>query len=94
MLLNASYRTIAEAADIALGNIGPLLSELQAQHLKKTGDKEVLQNKEMLIQRWTELYQVAMKPGLQLGMFRFLKRSLQQEWKAIHCRAFLGINSK
>ncbi len=88
-LLDAPYRTIAEAAGIALGNIGPLLAELQTQYFKKTDGKELLLNRDALIQKWTEMYPVILKPGLQQGRFRFLTPSLRQKWKAIYSDKFV-----
>jgi hypothetical protein len=83
-LLNSTYRNIAEEADIALGNIGPLMQELaEAGYIKKEQDEWVLYNKETLIQRWVELFHALLKPKYQLGRFRFLKPSMEQRWKSI-----------
>jgi len=88
-LLNTPYRTIADAADIALGNIGPLMQELeQTSYIKKKQDKWTLNNKEALVQRWIELYHVLLKPKYQLGRFRLLLPAMQQQWKTFKTESF------
>lgn len=83
-LLNAPYRTIADAAGIALGNIGALLKELQeGGYAKKNADSWVLVNKEAVIQRWVELFHVSLKPKLNKGRFKFLDQSMRHNWKTI-----------
>ena len=89
-LLNQSYRTIADAADIALGNIGPLLDELQEKgYAAKINGVWSFKNKFTLVLRWTEMYPAILKPGLQKGRFRFLKTSMRQEWKTLAPHNFL-----
>jgi hypothetical protein len=81
-LLNTTYRTIAEAANIALGNIGPLMQELeQSGYIKKKHEEWVLNNKDALIKRWIDLYHVLLKPRYEIGRFRFLLSETQQQWK-------------
>jgi hypothetical protein len=83
-LLNKPYRTIADAAGIALGSIGPLMQELQqAGYIKKEQEEWIMINKEVLIQRWVELFHVLLKPKYQLGRFRFLHTETQRQWKLI-----------
>lgn len=83
-LLNKPYRTIADAANIALGNIGSLMKEFEeAGYIKYEQEEWVLYNKESLIQRWIELFHVLLKPKYQLGKFRFLLPAIQQQWKSL-----------
>jgi hypothetical protein len=89
-LLGQPYRTMAEAAGIALGNIGPLLDELQEKgYAKKNDDVWSIINKSALINQWVEMYPAILKPGLQKGRFKFLKPSMRQEWKSLNPRGFL-----
>lgn len=74
-LIRATYRELSSLADIALGNISPLLDELRQEgNIQKdqaTG-KEVLINRDRLMTRWIELYPVVLRPKLLIGAFRFL----------------------
>jgi len=89
-LLNESYRTIADAAGIALGNIGPLLEELQGKgYAVKINGIWSFINKFTLILRWTEIYPAILKPELPKGRFRFLKSSMRQEWRNLTPNNFL-----
>lgn len=88
-LLNTNYRTIAEAANIALGNIGLLMQELEeGGYIKKKQDEWVLNNKEVLIKRWIELYHVLLKPKYELSRFRFLRPATRQGWKSFNTENF------
>ncbi len=80
-LLRASYRDIASAAGIALGNVGLLLGELQNNgYTKKGSNGEVLINHDQLIIRWTEMYHATFKPKILVGKFRFLKPESMLGW--------------
>jgi hypothetical protein len=82
-LLNTPYRTIADAAGIALGNVGQLMQELeQGGYIKKKHQEWLMNNKDALIQRWIELYHVLLKPKYEMGRFRFLLPETQQKWKS------------
>jgi hypothetical protein len=83
-LLDKSYRAMAEAALIALGNIGTLLEELErAGYLERKDDKWILVNKDFLMLRWTAIFPVTLRPRLSEGHFRFLDDSTKQNWKSI-----------
>ncbi|WP_158559101.1 type IV toxin-antitoxin system AbiEi family antitoxin [Deminuibacter soli] len=84
-LLNASYREIATAAGIALGNIGPLLDELQQGGYTNTkGNVERLVSRDKLITRWTEMFHAIIRPKLQKGRFRFLRTENAATWQDIN----------
>jgi len=83
-LIRASYRQIAQAAGIALGNIGPLLEELkQGGYIESTDDSPRLLDKEKLIRRWIELFHVTLRPKLIKGRFRFFDKQQQDKWKSL-----------
>ncbi|ACU57517.1 type IV toxin-antitoxin system AbiEi family antitoxin [Chitinophaga pinensis] len=81
-LLQASYRDIASAAGIALGNVGLLLGELQnSGYTKKVGNVEEIINYDQLVMRWTDMYHATLRPKLLLGRFRFLKPESMFGWE-------------
>ncbi len=78
-LASTPYRTIAEAADVALGTVGWVMRDLQNEKylldLGKRGRKLVSQRK--LLEQWTEGYARQLRPKLLIGRFR----SLSQDWQ-------------
>jgi hypothetical protein len=83
-LLNENYRTIAAAARIALGNIGPLISDLKEKgYAKDESNALILIKKEILIAKWVELFQVILRPSLKRGRFRFLHPVTPEHWEGM-----------
>lgn len=82
---NAPYRFIAELAQIALGNIGWIISGLEDLGFLVKLDKHQwkLQNKPALLQKWTDTYEKKLKPSLEIGTFRFLKDEEFNNWKSL-----------
>lgn len=69
--LRLPYRQIAGYAGIALGNVGPLLTELRNEGFLLQGTKgEMLVNRDILLDRWVELYPTILRPKIRLGRFR------------------------
>jgi hypothetical protein len=71
-LVNSSYRTIAEQANIALGSVGGILNGLvDAGYLIGQGQTEDRQlvNRRKLLDRWVEAYPEKLKPKLRTGEF-------------------------
>lgn len=91
-LLTASYREIAAAAGIALGNIGPLLKELkESGYTLNSENTEPIANRNRLISRWTEIFHATLKPGLLKGRFRFIRPEAAKEWKNVkHPEVYWG----
>jgi len=86
-LLNANYRTIAAAAGVALGNVGPLLAELKEEGFLLKGDNtkngaQFLDNEQLLENRWIELYSSILKPKIRMGHFRRMHEN--ENWQKIH----------
>ena len=87
-LLNNPYRKIADITKVALGNIGPFIEELKEEGYVKEGVENgkpmlFLENKELLRNKWIELFNAVLKPKLKLGRFRFINNNLMKDWKNI-----------
>ncbi len=68
-LINSSYRDIAERANVALGSVGWILSDLTEQgYIHNSANKRTLVNKASLLQRWVEHYPI-LKQKHYLGTF-------------------------
>jgi hypothetical protein len=85
-LLNTPFRAIAEITTVALGNIGPFIEELKEEGYVKDGVDNgktflLLENKEMLRNKWVELFNAVLKPKLKQGRFRFLNKNDLQNWQ-------------
>lgn len=92
-LLNKPYRMIAEVTQVALGNIGPFIEELKDEGYIKNGVENhipflLLENKELLRNKWVELFNAVLKPKLKLGKFRFIDNKMMQDWKDIPANGF------
>jgi hypothetical protein len=69
--LRLPYRQIARYAGIALGNVGPLLAELRNEGFLLQGPNgDMLANKDILRDKWVELYPTVLRPKIRLGRFR------------------------
>lgn len=71
--INQPYRTLADASNVALGNIKNVI-----EGLKETGfilpineKKMLIQNKKALLDRWIAGYRETLKPSLYLGNYKF-----------------------
>jgi hypothetical protein len=79
-LLQATYREIAKAANIALGSVGPLLEELKEEgYMVHKDGSEVLTQKDKLIDRWAEIYHATLRPKLIIAKYRFLAEARFQQ---------------
>ena len=82
-LINANYRTIAEAADVALGTVGWVAGDLKDAgfmiDLGKRGRK--LTNKRKLLDLWVEGYARQLRPKCLVGRYRALRPDW---WKDTH----------
>lgn len=70
-LVNAPYRDIARAADVALGTVGWVITDLKALgHLVEMGKKgRRLKGLKKLFDRWVEAYPEQLRPKLLIGKF-------------------------
>jgi len=93
-ILNSSYRQIADAADIALGSVGPLISELEKEGFlierQVNGEKaSIVEGREKLLQRWAGAYCNTLKPKLLKGTFRFANQKGIEGWQDIPAKDFI-----
>lgn len=83
-MLTRTQREIAQAADIALGNISNFLEELRSgEYLVKEQDQEKLKQREILIERWVQAFHIILRPRLKRGTFRFLNTDKQKGWRDV-----------
>jgi len=94
-LINQPYRAIAQSSDIALGAVGALISELEAEGFSKTGSSgenknfKFIEQEDRLIQKWTELFRAVLRPKLLKGTYRFMHQENFRDWKNIEQGDFL-----
>ena len=71
-LANAPYRDIAKGADVALGSVGWVITDLkELAYLVDMGKRgRRLIHKEKLIERWVTAYSELLRPKLVLGRYR------------------------
>ncbi len=71
-LENAPYRDIAKAADVALGTVGWVITDLrELGYLMDMGKRgRRLANKEKLVERWVTTYPEQLRPKLVLGRYK------------------------
>lgn len=71
-LVNAPYRDIAKAADVALGTVGWVITDLKELgflvEMGKRGRR--LANKAKLIERWVTVYPEQLRPKLVIGRYQ------------------------
>ena len=86
-LENASYREIVKVADVALGTVGWVITDLkELGYLVDMGKrKRRLKNKAKLIERWVTNYPELLRPKLVLGRYRAIDRDW---WKDAQLRRF------
>jgi hypothetical protein len=88
-LLNQTYRQMAQAAHIALGNIGALLQELREEGYIQPPPKNnqqtfYLERKEALQKKWIELFITTLRPKLIKGKYRFMTVADKAHWKTMN----------
>jgi len=92
-LVNAPYRDIASAADVALGTVGWVITDLkELGYIVKMGkNQRRLKKLKKLFERWVEAYPDHLRPKLLIGKFT----SNEPEWwnkttKLMNLNAYLG----
>ena len=85
-LVKATYREIAEEADVALGTVGWVINGLKAgKYLTERGGKKerrITRYKELL-DKWVELYPLKLRPKQEMGDF-FVQAEQWQETVDLH----------
>lgn len=84
-ILNTSYRNMAYTSGVALGNIGHFISEMKRDNYIITGTRNghpylSLDNKETLLNKWSDMYRTVLRPKQIVGRFRFSKKEDRQNW--------------
>ena len=91
-LENAPYRDIAKAADVALGTVGWVITDLkELGHLLDMGKRgRRLINKEKLIERWVTNYPELLRPRLVLGRYTAEDRDWWKQYPLRDAQAYWG----
>lgn len=81
--INKTYRVIAEAADVALGNIKHVLDGLKEHDFvfAKNENALKLKNREKLLGQWITAFADELKPRIQKGRYNFMNKVAEQNWK-------------
>lgn len=83
-LINKPYRIIAAQSNLGLGTIGILLQELEKEkYFTRYNNKYQFENREALLNRWVEIYNIILKPKLLQGKFRFATLKDRKNWKNV-----------
>ena len=91
-LINEPYRLIAQKSKLGLGTIGALLKELEKEkYFSLYKSSYNIENREALLNRWTETYFAILRPKLVRGRFRFASSKDRDTWKNVQLnQAFWG----
>ena len=91
-LENAPYRDIAKAADVALGTVGWVITDLkELGYLVDMGKRgRRLAKKAKLIERWVTTYPELLRPKLVLGRYRALDRDWWKHAQLHNFQAWWG----
>ena len=85
-LLTMNYRELATRADIALGNVGAMLGELEKEkYIEAIGKTKgyFLEREDALKENWVFHYPTQLRPKLTKGHFRFAKLDKEVEGLAL-----------
>ena len=82
-LINATQRTIADKANVALGNIPQVIAGLkETNYLIALNKKEYLwKNRKELLERWIKEYEITLIPKIQKGRYR-----LEGNWRNLQLK--------
>lgn len=83
--VNMPHRKLAEATDVALGNIKNVIEGLKdAGFILQVNDTTLkLQNKKALFERWITGYRETLKPKLLLGTYKFWDKYKLHNWQKL-----------
>lgn len=85
-LLNKPYRTIAETAGVALGNINYIMNGLMEEGFiqKKNKHEITFAQAEDLLDKWAKAYGEKLKPALLAGTYRFINPNDFDRWQLLN----------
>ena len=83
--INMPYRKLADATDVALGNIKNVIEGLKdAGFILQINDNTLkLQNKKTLLERWLTGYRETLKPTLHIGTYKFWNNDQFLNWETL-----------
>lgn len=90
--LQDTYRTIADKADVSLGSVSHVMTELEdLNFLLKTKDKRILKNKKELLERWIVEYNTILRPRIVRKRMRFINADDVRDWRNINTHTNNGV---
>jgi hypothetical protein len=75
-LAQVNYRTLAKAAQVALGTIGPVMADLKNRGFLVQREKKVLQNTKKLLEDWVLRFPDTLRPKLLINRYLAEKERL------------------
>lgn len=82
--LQESYRRIAEQADVSIGSVSNVMTELEElNYLLKTNNKRVLKNTTDLLERWVVDFNAILRPRILRKRMRFIDPEQSKNWQNI-----------
>lgn len=92
VVLEESYRSIAEKADVSLGSVSIVFNELEEQNfLLRSQENKILKNRDELIQRWLIGYNEIIRPKIIRKKMRAVgEESLMERVKESNLKIFFG----
>lgn len=89
-LVDAPFREIAKYAGVALGTVGKVFEDLETRkHIRRIKRKRILVEPRKLLEQWTMLYPMVLRPKLVVG--RYVARDVEWWRKAEYGKGeFLG----
>jgi hypothetical protein len=89
-LAEANYRTLAEAADVALGTVGPVIQDLENRgFLTQRKEKRLLTDTKRLMEEWVARYADTLRPKLFRHRY-FAERDCLQALDLLKYRGYWG----
>lgn len=87
--INKTYRTIADEAEVGLGNVNNILKGLKNLRLLiQKNDRDLLiPDKKAILDRWITAYDQRLKPAIHIGNFRFSDNNTFFNWKNLKLNA-------
>ena len=84
-LINLTYREMAQRTGVGFGNINFILTDLKEQGflVPINNDTYKFTQKKQLLQKWVQAYNDKLKPALEVGTFRFIKKEDYFNWRTI-----------
>ena len=82
--LQLSYRELAEMANISVGSVSNILTQLaEERFILKTKTKRLLKNTPELLERWVIAYHDVLRSRLMKKRMRFSNKGISSNWKSL-----------